>query len=182
MDALDRFYEWARNKHNRIGSVPAIGAVERIGEVTAITWFRQPPFQVELFIFESDFIIPEHTHPNVDSYEVYVGGQVAFSHSGEWKTFKEKPEEIKNRRYTCNGKSIRVNANDTHGGIIGPEGGVFMSIQHWLNGEPHRIAHDWNGKAMDDNHMSGIKQGESKVSEKTWQDAAHLEENPPRWY
>jgi hypothetical protein len=182
MDALDRFYKWVREQHSRIGSVPAVGAIERIGEMTAITWFRQPPFQVELFIFEKSFIIPEHKHPNVNSFEVYIGGQVAFSHSGKWKTFGQMPEEIKNSKYTCNGKCIRVNSDDLHGGVIGPEGGMFMSVQHWLDGSPHRIAHDWNGKAMDAHHMSGIKNGESVTAEKVWQDAAHLEENPPRWY
>jgi hypothetical protein len=122
-------------------------------------------------------IIPEHTHPNVDSFEVYVGGQVRFSHQGKWLISEEDlttPTDIGTsiRR----GVSWRVKPSDVHGAMTGPEGGVFMSVQHWLNGvEPHCVAADYSGIVMGDHHLSTVKFGDAiKKDSLTIKDAAFL--------
>ena len=42
----------------------------------------------DIFNFESNksemYVVPEHTHPNVNSYEIYLTGTIFFSHSGKW--------------------------------------------------------------------------------------------------
>ena len=37
--------------------------------VSGIVLYRNEQFQVELFICQPNLVIPEHTHPDVDSYE-----------------------------------------------------------------------------------------------------------------
>ena len=42
--------------------------------VHGITLYKKKPFQVQLFICQPNLNIPVHTHPNVDSYEVFLYG------------------------------------------------------------------------------------------------------------
>jgi hypothetical protein len=60
--------------------------------------------------------------------------------------------------------------------MTGPEGGVFMSVQHWLNGvEPHCVAADYSGIVMGDHHLSTVKFGDAiKKDSLTIKDAAFL--------
>lgn len=89
-----------------------------------------------MFAVPEGTIIPEHTNPNVDSIEVYVGGNIRFSHSGKYIYPKEAlhardgPLGCASRR----GMTIRLRPNDLHGGTFGEGGGLFLSVQHWLNG------------------------------------------------
>ena len=58
---------------------------------------------------------------------------------------------------------MRVRPNDVHGGVFGPGGGVFLSIQHWLNGvEPHCVARDYTGITMGRDHQSKVLFGKAK--------------------
>ena len=77
----------------------------------------------------ANYVIPEHTHPNVDSFEVYLGGQVMFSHVGEWRTAHSNmlaadASGLSKQRLS----NIRVRLDDSHGGTSGPAGAVFLSI------------------------------------------------------
>ena len=67
--------------------------------------------------------------------------------------------------------------NDVHGGVFGEGGGVFLSVQHWLNGvKPHCVSADYDGITMGEHHLAGVKYGEAKAKKKlTAKDAASLE-------
>lgn len=151
-----------------IGFVPLLGAVTRIEDVTSVLWFRKKPFQVQLFIVPPNYVIPEHKHPNVDSYEIYVGGQIKFSHSGRWIVMDDEiavPTEL--GLAPLRGKLIRVRPQDLHGGIFGKAGGVFMSVQHWLNGvEPHCVAADYDGVVMGPKHLAQVVNGNAVLKDK----------------
>lgn len=104
-------------------------------ETRGVTLFRQDPFQVELFIVEPNSEIVPHIHPNVDSYEVYVSGDIIFTRDGE--AFKQ----------TVYGDAIRVKPHSWHGGKFGERGGSFLSVQKWLNGvKPTFVGDDWKDK------------------------------------
>ena len=142
--------------------------ITRIEDTTSIVWFRDGQFQVELFIVPPNYIIPEHTHPNVDSYEVYLGGQIKFSHTGKWvNDYELEPSEQANPGTALNrGRVIRVKPTDRHGGQFGPSGGVFMSVQHWLNGvKPHCVAADYIGAVVGPDHLSKVKYGSAFMKE-----------------
>lgn len=180
MDKLEKFCEWFLRGMPVMGMVPRQGAVGRFESVTSLILYRNPPFQVQMFMTSDEFIVPEHTHPNVDSIEVYMGGNIKFSHGGvfagrdKWKplqgeTIPAPPPELgcanrgEGRLGTSRrrGMMIRVRPNDVHGGMTGEGGGVFLSVQHWLNGvEPHCISNDYSGVAMGPDHFSKVVSGE----------------------
>jgi hypothetical protein len=124
--------------------------------VTGFVLFRKDQIQVQLFLVEPNTEIPDHTHPNVDSYEVYLAGDLAFRLNGEMVL----PEQIRDMRNEDGVSqslyaSVRVLPNAPHGATVGPRGGAFLSIQHWLNGvPPTSVGDDWDGKTMGPVHDS----------------------------
>lgn len=162
-DPLEYFLTWFKDHSPKFGLIPLLNAVHKIEDVTSVTWLRHEQFQVQLFIVPPDYVIPEHTHPNVDSFEFYLGGQSKFSLFGEWIVDENEiklPDDfgLSRIREHC----IRVLPNSPHGGVFGPSGGVFMSVQHWLNGvEPHCVSSDYTGKVMGQHHMSMVKFGDA---------------------
>tara|TARA_B110000977_G_scaffold182306_1_gene243837 strand:+ start:533 stop:1189 length:657 start_codon:yes stop_codon:yes gene_type:complete len=177
---LTRFALDFRARAPVFGHVPVeVVATYKIQDVTAVVWYRKGPFQVEMFVVPPNYIIPEHTHPNVASYEMYVGGDISFSHGGRWVSEDDLVfvSDASDKR----GGLIAVETDDLHGGAFGPSGGVFMSIQKWLNGvEPHSVAHDYDGVVMGGDHLDGVMSGDAKVKvDLTWRDAATLEDVPP---
>lgn len=164
-DPLDRFLADFLSQAPVIGFVPLMGAVSTIEGVTAVLLYRQGQFQVQQFIVPPGHVIPEHTHPNVDSYEVYVGGQIKFSHSGRFIVSDDDLAEP--NQHGCaklRGQTIRVRPNDLHGGVFGPAGGVFLSVQHWLNGvAPHCVAADYEGVVMGPDHMAKVVNGRPRL-------------------
>lgn len=190
-DKLTNFLFDILQKGDPLGYIPFIDEpiVRKIEDVVSITWFRYKEFQVQLFAVPPNYIIPEHTHPNVDSYEVLLGGEIGFSKNGRWVNLEDLtfPPRTYEGLNPARGGCIRVNPEDPHGGVSGRNGATFLSVQRWLNGvTPHCVANDYTGKTMGSNHSSQVKSGyaENPVSQKnlTWRDAASLETVPPKFY
>lgn len=178
-DVLEEFLQWFLAKAPCIGMVPFHEAVGSVEGVTKILLYRRGEFQVQLFAVPPNYIIPEHIHPNVDSFEVYVGGQINFSHGGKFVNTKwedSKPDEYGLSPFR--GAVIRVRPNDIHGGVFGPAGGVFMSVQRWLNGvKPHCVASDYTGVVMGKDHADKVVYGTFLVKDSLGvKDAASFEE------
>jgi hypothetical protein len=112
-------------------------------QVVGSTLFREGPFQVQLFSVKPHTDIADHMHPNVDSFEVYLGGEIEFRHSGEYVTTTAHIGDM-DGRCTLLGQTLRVKPEDSHGGRFGAMGGLFLSVQHWINGVPPSSVHlDW---------------------------------------
>lgn len=120
--------------------------------VHGIVIHRDPPYQVEFFSSagsggEASF--PEHRHPNVDSIEFYLVGQIYFSIAGQIVA----PEELRNAVdedgvHKLTGVLQRVRPKDWHGAKLGPMGGAFLSIQRWKDDvTPTSVTRDWLGPA-----------------------------------
>jgi len=63
--------------HWKGGLFPSVhDGITRIGDYTGLILYRQPPFQVELWILPPNTESPEHSHPNVDIYLVAVTGEM----------------------------------------------------------------------------------------------------------
>ena len=150
-----------------LAAVPQADCIGSCGDVTSVILYRQPPFQVQMFIAPPGCVIPEHTHPNVDSFEVYVGGEIIFSHCGKPVTSKEDAlSAAPNGTSRLAGRVIRVRPNDPHGGVFGPNGGVFYSVQMWLNGIPPRcVGSDYIGMTMGEKHNSQVVTGNPLLPE-----------------
>ncbi len=164
---IEEFTSWFLEKMPPIWNVPFGECVWKIEDVTSVLLYRKPPHQVQLFVVPPHYIIPEHTHPNVDSMEVYIGGDGKFSLHGRWVMSDESltvPSQYGTWQHR--GGRIRVKPNELHGAKYGPLGGVFMSSQYWLNGvEPHCVSADYSGGVMGPHHLAFVKCGEPVLME-----------------
>lgn len=156
-DKLTHFRNWYLKNAGALAFVPFDSPSHMIDGVTAVTMYRKGEFQVQMFVVPPGHIIPEHTHPNVDSYEIYVGGDIKFSLGGKW--VDGDVVEGKHGLANSRGVSIRVHPDSPHGGVF-PRGGVFLSVQRWLNGvQPSCVSSDYVGAVMGPQHMARVTTG-----------------------
>lgn len=141
--------------------IPTSGAVTHIGDVTAVLWYRKGQFQVRQFIVPPNYVIPAHVHPNVDSLELYLGGEIEFSLGDKFIISHADALAVSSCGTAIKrGTLTHVRPHDLHGGKFGPNGGVFMSIQHWLNGvKPHCVSADYSGLVMSEEHYNRVRCG-----------------------
>lgn len=180
LDELQKFAHLFLKNAGVLGAVPFHGAVDRIENVTSVLMYREGQFQVQMFIVPEGTIIPEHVHPNVDSIEIYVGDNFRLSHSGKFTNPESDiaPDGGPLGFAKLRGHAIRVRPDHLLGGIFGKGGGVFLSIQHWLNGvKPHCVARDYTGTTMGPDHQEKVVFGDASCPAKDLQlaDAAYLE-------
>lgn len=129
-DTLEEFLNWWLA--NRPFNTPQENELSHAADTHGVVLYRHEQYQVELFNVKPNSEIPRHIHPNVDSFEVYMGGDIEFSRN----------EEVFSQ--STLGDSIRVKPNDWHGGKFGPRGGCFLSVQLWLNKvSPKFVGNDW---------------------------------------
>ena len=136
--------------------------------------YRNRDFQVQVFLFPPFAVAPEHTHPNVHSYEVGLSGDLWFSHGGKW-IHPKHPAFHFYRRNRC----IRVNNVDLHGASVGPIGGMFLSVLLWLNGVPPTcVGKDYKGYGVsqEQTDYDGVE-----YKELDWTMAASKETRKPPW-
>ena len=168
LDSLERFVQWFLYESPRFGLIPAHDSISYIEGVTSVLWYRQGQFQVQLFVVPPNHVIPAHIHPNVDSFELYLGGEIQFSKEGEYVISAEEALAIGQfGEAAMRGKMIRVRPHEWHGGVFGEAGGVFMSLQHWINGvKPHCVAADYCGVTMGSDHFKKVKAGQPVLKER----------------
>ena len=177
-------YNFFSNPENIIGQVPLLDAVKEVGGgCMTVTWYRKGEYQIQMAVFPPHHIVPEHTHTNIDSIELLIGGQMCLAVDGAW-CFTGDSAFVPVDDYghgETRYKFCRIYPDTPHGGVTGPSGGVMFSIQHWLNGHtPHCVSQDYNGVAIDDKHMSQIVTGTPRFKKKvTWRDAAPKSRIPP---
>ena len=157
-DALSKFADWYLHENckgvlNRIK--PPKEEVICVDGLTPFQLYQQPPFQVELVICQPNVNIPEHLHPNVDSFEVCLYG-MTFWHEGD--LFDPDLLSIYD--------TIRVRPQHKHSAASGPIGGAFLSIQHWLNGVPmKKIGQDWEGESLGVQHKVKVDDYERLIND-----------------
>jgi hypothetical protein len=165
---MDQLYEFAcafLTRHPVSANMQAVGIESKVGAVDATLLYREGEFQVEMFSVPPHHIIPAHTHPNVDNIQVYVDGEIKFSHQGKF-VFEVTDSMAPNDSAPFNWRMLRVKPEDRHGAIAGSSWARFISIQRWLNGiPPHCVAADYDGPVMDQAHLLLVKSGkpESKT-------------------
>jgi len=137
---LEEFVEyWLREKP----FTPIVDGVNHVDILSGTTLYRNYPFQVELFITKPNIVIPPHIHPNVDSFEVWVSGDIDFMRKGKWYNHPHANPKI------------RVLHNNLHGAKSGPRGGSFLSIQKWLDGvDPKFIGNNWYDENENSKYVS----------------------------
>lgn len=132
-DDLEAFLNWWLA--TRAMNTPQDNSLVYQKDTHGVVLFRQAPYQVEMFLVKPNSEIVPHIHPNVDSFEVYVSGDIKFMCNGH--VFEQ----------TRLGDKIRVTPNSWHGGLFGERGGCFLSVQKWLNNVPPKfVGDDWQDK------------------------------------
>jgi len=122
---------------------------EKSKAITGIVLYRQGDLQVQLWVCAPNVNIVEHRHPNVDSYEVYVGADLFFSRNGIPLKDESKIFPLEDGTSNTWMESARILPTTPHGGRTGKRGGTFLSIQHWKNGIPvSSVEKDWEGELM----------------------------------
>jgi hypothetical protein len=126
-------------------------AIRDVGPIATITLHRAPPFQAELVLVKPGGQgFPEHRHPNVDSVEIVLSGDIRFTRNGAPEPLCDGwPALVAEGRLGL----IGIPHTDWHGAAVGPDGAAFISCQHWLNGvEPTTVGADWDGDALGPRH------------------------------
>lgn len=130
-DELEQFLNWYMT--SRAQCPPSGEIINDDGRVSEVILFRQGQFQVQLCVVQPNTEGPDHIHPGVDSFEVYMGGDIIFRKDRE-QFMPQRPGK----------DTLRIYPNTSHGGTFGNRGGMFLSVQRWLNGvEPTFISRDW---------------------------------------
>ena len=155
-DELKDFKNWYLK--NNIIKTPYDNPLMFIDGIAGITLYRKKPYQVQLFICEPNTLIKEHTHPNIDSYEVFLWG-MKFTHKGK-TIINELMAKLKKDDFPrCSHWALRVKPNDLHGGLSSDKGGAFISIQKWLNNiNPTHVSKDWNGEILGTKHQKQLNE------------------------
>jgi hypothetical protein len=149
VDDLSRFAEWyLTDPTNLPVKIPADRAIHAVEGLHGVVLYRAGRFQVQLLVCAPNVKIPPHAHPNVDSYEVSLDGGIDFVIAGR----RTIPLKVLARRMggvsAWSGFAVRVRPGVVHWANVGPEGGAFMSIQHWPEGmDMSSVGHDWDGEA-----------------------------------
>ena len=112
---------------------PPVDNITEDENYSGVVLYRDGQYQVELFTIKKEAVGISHVHPNVDSYECYVNGEIDFVISGQLYSTKEGDV----------GQLTRIHPWDWHTGDS-KVGGSFLSIQKWLNGvSPTSVTLDW---------------------------------------
>ena len=152
-DDLSAFADWYLREGPRHIKPPAQDTMMHVEGLTGLCVYRNPPFQVELFLVRPNVFIPQHIHPNVDSYEVFLYGMEFVVDTQVVIPYEDRLNPAWYHH------TFRILPNCYHGGRSGPEGGAFMSIQHWLNDTvPTHVGDDWAGNTMGKNHNRYIEE------------------------
>jgi len=119
--------------------------------------FREGRFQVELYVTEPYSTSPPHTHPGVDSAFMYLAGNIQFNLEGrenadaqQWQ--KARPDGL----HFLYGKTVSSPDGIPHWLGIGPEGGAFLSFEHWKDKDPVSVTVNWDGETVGSEHDKTI--------------------------
>lgn len=133
---------WLQNKPF---NTPVESPIRFIAGFTGVTVFREGPFQVQLFTALPNTDAPRHTHPNVDSMEVFICGDIDFS--------SERDE----RSGFGPGTTVHVEPSEPHGAKVGAQGVCFFSVQKWIGAKPpSSVELDWTGAPLDGQHAQEL--------------------------
>lgn len=151
---LKEFMEWYFHEDS-IRLKPPQDNILLLDGGTMVVLYREGQFQVEMVTGPPNFQIPEHTHDDVDSYEVCLSGSLELYANGIQAGFIRTPRSDGISRSFA--QFVPISSSCVHGGRAGPEGACFLSIQRWRDGvKPTHVALNWNGKSFGDQHKKAL--------------------------
>lgn len=134
-DPLEHFLRWYMSTGKPSWPPKSGPIIYDDGRVIEAILYRSGQFQVQMCTVAGSSELPDHIHPDVDSFEVYVAGDITFRCRGNF-TPQNSGDDI-----------LRIKPDAPHGGSFGDRGGIFLSVQHWLHDvPPDFISRNWQFK------------------------------------
>ncbi len=157
-DPLLAFFQWWMGGGMR-GLFPSVhDGIARIGDYTGIILYRQPPFQVELWIVPPNTESPPHSHPGTDIFLVHITGEIKVWLGDELILGPAQTMPGSNGVTKSNGNFVRLPPGQMHRAGSGPLGAAFMNVQLWLDGKPRFTSEDWIGEGLNEAHKKKLKE------------------------
>lgn len=124
--------------------------VRNSGNRMSMILYRQPPFQVELVTWMPGTVVPAHTHPNIDSIQLAVSGELALVLGPDEDATNDLIERSQTwKASTLKKRPIRIGPGVWHGGKASKAGATFLSFQQWTEGVKQTAAGiDWRGPKL----------------------------------
>lgn len=123
--------------------------------------YREGRFQVELYITEAGATSPPHTHPGVESAFVYLAGNIQFNLEGRDNPDASQWQHARaDGAHVLFGKTVSSPDGIPHWLKIGPEGGAFLSFEHWKDKDPSSVTVNWDGEYVGQEHIKTVAANE----------------------
>jgi mannose-6-phosphate isomerase-like protein (cupin superfamily) len=159
MDRLKAFVdEWVENPEFK---TPHETPVVIDGSIIGTVLYRKNEYQIQLFTVKPNTVIPPHSHPNVDSMDIYLSGDIEFWVDQDQVLKQEEHGPTEDGTSRKMGRSFRVLPGQEHSAKIGAKGGAFLSFQLWLKDKPTNVGDDWLKHSEDDRRNYGEQQIQS---------------------
>ena len=137
---------------------PFNGAVFTTDIAYSTVLYRKDNCQVELYTCKPNTEAPWHSHPGVDSFFIYLGGNIDFGHPDGTFTgtsqFQEPRPDGAHRLY---GKTSEALDGARHTLKVGPEGGAFLSFEKWNEKIPSSVTINWEGDPVGEEHKAALE-------------------------
>lgn len=127
-------------RDGRLQMPAALSPMHFDGKAFQLVLYRNGPWQLELVTLMPNIVVPRHSHPNVTTFGVYLGGAGALDSTAYVKRQIDKLQS---------GTMVGVTtpAGEEHGGSVGPDGLCFLSFQQWT-GDAVLLHEDWREGAL----------------------------------
>lgn len=158
-DNLEHFLDYVLNEMPITAFVPLqrdpivrTAGDETTGLVYGFCLFNNGEYQLEMWGAPGETTIYTHKHPDVDSYEVFMGGELKFHMNGkelEAEDYLHIPDVWYNGTHPMRTATNHFKPDTLHGGTAGKRGAIFLSVQRWLNGvKPVKITENYDVRFM----------------------------------
>ena len=161
-ESLEHFKDWVLNEMPILGFVPlrrkpVVNTYEdgEGGKFHLFCLYDDGEYRVDMIGSNGKSIVKPHRHPDVDSFEVFMGGEIVF-HMQNKEVGKDdnqyNPDVWYNGTHPLRGAWNRFTPETVHYGHSTERGGIFLSIQRWYkrNGES-TVVDNTNVKFLDKN-------------------------------
>jgi len=159
-NTLEEFAEWYKSNNYPIRP-PFEDPIYFTDISYSYVLYREGQYQAELYLVRPNTSSPPHSHPNVENIIMLWGGDVSFSHNGEYFDLtnenKEPSAEGTSKLFGVAGPTLTD--KDTHALFAGDKGGAFLSLEKWpLGTKPNSVTINWSGEPVDEEHRRIIQQ------------------------
>jgi hypothetical protein len=143
---------WFKNK--RPIKIPFKNPIHDTDIACAIVLYREMNYQVEMYICKPNKESTPHTHPGIDSINMYLTGDLGFKKGdGTYADLSMYQKAKEDGTHALLGCINEENDGSTpHTLKIGSSGGSFLIFQKWNRENPSSVAVVYDGESLGEIH------------------------------